>query len=305
MDNLFAIRSAISVLPLSIRQSILGMSDDIKREIEEIRLRVSRPVTVTIRGRENEINGPDGALILATAQDISLILDIATRSSIHTAMDTIRCGFITIKDGHRIGICGSAVLKDGVISHLRNYSSLNIRVAREVKGCSNQIFSDLMCHGEFLDTLVISPPGIGKTTLIRDIVRNLSARKIKTAVADERSELSAINSGVPQFDLGTYVDVIDGAPKSEAMLMLLKTMSPSVICVDEITSPEDVKAAEMAANCGVRLLASAHATDMNDLSCREVTKSLFEKKLFRRIIEIRIEKGIRKYEVKSVDGMDT
>ncbi len=304
MDNLFAIRSAVSVLPLSIRQPILALSDDIKREIEEIRLRISRPVTVTIRGREREINRANGELILATSQDISLILDIATRSSIHTAIDTIRCGFITIKDGHRIGICGSAVLKDGVITHLRNYSSLNIRVAREVKGCSNQIFSDLMYCDEFLDTLVISPPGIGKTTLIRDIIRNLSAHKIRTAVADERGELSAINSGVPQFDLGAYVDVIDGAPKSEAMLMLLKTMSPAVISVDEITSPEDVKAAEMASNCGVRLLASAHATDIYDLKSREVTKSLLEKNLFRRVVEIKIEKGIRKYEVKTVDGLD-
>lgn len=300
MDNLLSFENAISVLPLPIRQSISRMSNEMKINIEEIRLRINRPVFVTVKGREIKLSDSNGESHIVTSQDISLVLDIVTRSSIHIAMDTIRQGFVTMQSGHRIGICGTAVVKDGVVTLLRNYSSLNIRIAREVIGCSNTIFSEIMNDGQFLDTLVISPPGLGKTTLIRDIVRNLSKQGIRTGVADERGELTAVCGGIPQFDLGDYVDVIDGAPKSEAMLMLLKTMSPMVLAVDEITSPKDIKAAETAANCGVRLLASVHAKNFDELKNRQVTRTLLKENLFRRVVVISFENGTRKYEVNSL-----
>ncbi len=300
MDNLLSFENAISVLPLPIRQSISRMSNEMKINIEEIRLRINHPVFVTVKGQEIKLSDSNGESHIVTSQDISLVLDIVTRSSIHIAMDTIRHGFVTMQSGHRIGICGTAVVKDGVVTLLRNYSSLNIRIAREVIGCSDTIFSEIMNDGQFLDTLVISPPGLGKTTLIRDIVRNLSKQGIRTGVADERGELTAVCGGIPQFDLGDYVDVIDGAPKSEAMLMLLKTMSPMVIAVDEITSPKDIKAAETAANCGVRLLASVHAKNFDELKNREVTRTLLKENLFRRVVVISFENGTRKYEVNSL-----
>ena len=172
---------------------------------------------------------------------------------------------------------------------VRDLSSLNIRVAHEVKGCAKNVLPYLMDGETFLDTLLISPPGAGKTTLLRDLIRELSCGGTwgagkNVSVVDERSEIAACFGGVAQCDLGPRTDVMDGCPKSEGMLMMLRSMAPQVLAVDEITAPEDVEAILQAAGCGVSLLATAHGNSVKDLSLRPVYRRLLESGVFRRVI---------------------
>ena len=200
------------------------------------------------------------------------MLEIATQASAHTALERVRNGFFTVRGGHRIGICGSGVVRDGEVRNLRQLSSLAIRVAREVPGLSAAVLDRLWSGGVLQSTLLLSPPGGGKTTLLRDLIRAVSDGEggpaLRVGVADERGELAAMYQGEPQFSIGRQTDVLDGCPKGPALLMLLRGMNPQVLAADEITAPEDAAALEMAANCGVSLLCTAHAGSLEELKAR-------------------------------------
>jgi len=297
MDKINVLESAIYPLPASLRRAIKLLAPSILSEIEEIRMRIGHPLSVSIGGQERTVFDQFGKTIPVTTADLNFVMDIATRSSIHSAMDSMKNGFFTMQEGHRIGICGSAVMKDGAVSMIRSVSSLSIRVAKEYPGCSDSFFEHLFSETQFQNTLILSPPGLGKTTLLRDIVRNLSAKGIRTGIADERSELASMHEGRSRFDIGNHTDVIDGAPKRIGMLMLLKTMSPQVICADEITAPADVEAVEICANCGVSLLASVHAGSVEELYTRSVSRMLMERNVFRCAVVISREHGKRCYRI--------
>lgn len=281
--------SALSPLPQDIKRALLSLDTDIKSKAEEIRLRAGGRVSVQSAGREYMIM-PERRI---TAQDIASIIESATRSSVHTAADSLRAGFVTMEHGHRIGVCGTAVIKNGEISMLRSYSSVNIRVARQIKGAADGIISQIGRE----NTLIISRPGGGKTTLLRDIIRQISDSGIKCAVCDERSEIAAMYRGVSQFDVGTHTDILDGAPKAEGIMLLMRSMSPQVIAVDEITADEDVKAVEHSVNCAVNIIATVHAHSLDDLEQRPVTRGLISRGLFKRIVTIDLIAGIRKISV--------
>ena len=188
-----------------------------------------------------------------------------------------------------MGIAGKAVVEDGRVKTVRDISSLNIRVAHEVKGCAEHVLPYLMDGETFLDTLLISPPGAGKTTFLRDLIRELSnggtwGAGRNVSVVDERSEIAACFGGVPQCDLGPRTDVMDGCPKAEGMIMMLRSMAPQVLAVDEAGGEDEIQTMKYGMNCGCRILATVHGADIGDIMRRPVWRELAEEKIFSRYV---------------------
>lgn len=291
---------AVSVLPMSLRQAALRLPAEDRLTAEELRLRAGRPPCVVLPGRERELL--DRAV---TGSDIMSVIEIATKASAHWALSNVCSGFITIEGGHRLGLCGTAVMKEGDVMNLRDVSSVCLRIAKENRGIAAPLLGQLTKSGVPTDTLIIAPPGGGKTTFLRDLVRLLSdgasGTYTRVALADERGEVAACCAGVPQLDVGSRTDVLTGCPKDKAVMMLLRSMSPGLVAVDEITAPEDLGAMRAAANCGVRLLATAHAEDTRDLLRRPLYKELLESRLFRKAVTITVVHGKREYRVEDLD----
>ena len=188
---------------------------------------------------------------------------------------------------------------------LRGLSSASIRIARQVKGAADGLLPRLCRGGQLTDTLILAPPGLGKTTLLRDLIRQVSdgidCQPLRVALADERGEVAALYQGLPQLDVGARTDVLDGCPKARGLMLLLRAMNPQVLAVDEITAPEDVAALCAAAGCGVTVLATAHGENRADLSRRAVYAPLWERSLFRRLVTIRRGQTGREYVVEELN----
>lgn len=292
---------AAMLLPPALREEVETLPEEWKERAEEIRLRAGHPTALVFPEEEREVGKHP-----VSPADLELVLEIATRGSVHSAMEQVRNGFFTVPGGHRIGICGSGVVRDGEVCNLRRLSSLSIRVARSVPGISAGILDGLTVGGVLQSTLILSPPGGGKTTLLRDIIRAVSdgdgVAPMRVGIADERGELAAMYDGLPQLNVGRRTDVLDGCPKGTALLMLLRGMNPQVLAADEITAPADCAALEAAANCGVTLLATAHASGTEDLSSRPLYRRLLDGGIFRRVVLIRGSGRSRTYQVKRLEG---
>ena len=286
---------AARLLPPSLRTEVLNLSESITAGAEEIRLRTGRPPAVVVGDTEIEILPSH----IVTASELQLVLEIATRASVHTYADSIRMGFVTAEGGCRLGLCGTAATDGDRISGIRRLSSVCIRIPREKRGCADTVYPELI-RGGFRSTLIVSPPGGGKTTLLRELIRLLSDSGKRISLADERSEVAGTFEGQPCFDVGTRTDVLTGAPKSEGIYLLLRSMAPQIIAFDEITAPSDIEAAETAANCGVTLLATAHGGGLNDLHQRDLYKKLIDKQIFKRAVVIENVKGKRRYSVEEL-----
>ncbi len=261
------------------------------KELQEIRLRAEKPLFVVFGGRQYWM-GEDGRLRegetlhhprIVTQEEIRQTVEAASSYSLYAFEEELRQGFLTIQGGHRIGIGGRVVLDGRNIRTMKYISFLNVRLAHEVKGCADGIMPWLVSGETLFHTLFISPPRCGKTTLLRDAVRQLSG-KMNVGVADERSELAACYQGIPQNDLGPRTDVLDGCPKALGMMMLIRTMSPAVIAVDEIGSREDLEAMEYALNCGCRLLATVHGTSLEEIKKKPVLGEMAEQQFFGRYV---------------------
>ena len=269
--------SALAILPPGLRQSFGGLRIDQREQAEELRLRTGARPGVSIGGKEVKVGESD-----VSTSDIAWLLERAADGSLHSVAEELREGFITVRGGHRLGLAGTAVSRDGRISTLRGISSVSLRIAREHRGCAEELMRRLQTTGEgFSSTLLVSPPGVGKTTFLRDMIRILSESGIRVGVADERRELAAMTGGIPQFDLGPCTDVIEGAPKARAASMLLRTMAPEVLAVDEITAQKDVEALEQAVNCGIHVLATVHGETLTDVIMRPALKELLSRGNFR------------------------
>lgn len=277
---------AAALLPWELRQGAERLESADKVRAEELRLRIGRPPTAVLPEGERALPGCQSRPV--TSEDLRLVLEVATQASAHAVLDRVRDGFVTVRGGHRVGLCGSAVSEEGVIRTIGTLSSLSIRVAREIPGAAAGAPPLLSGEQGRRGVLILSPPGGGKTTFLRDLIRRLSdgveGPAFRVGVADERGELAAMYAGVPMNDLGARTDVLDGCPKAAALRMLLRAMNPQVLAADEIAGAEDAAALEEAAGCGVRLLCTAHAAGREDLLRRPIFRRLVRRGVFTRAV---------------------
>ena len=302
MTEIFQQQSAmagLSLLPASLRQQVLALLPDACGEIEELRLRLGKPLSYVTAGREECPGSFSGRPI--TDKDLGWVLETAGHGSIHAVLDQLRQGFLPVEGGHRIGICGSAVMKEGQIHNFRNISSLAIRLGREMPDIGAPLLPQLIEENRLCSTLIFSPPGCGKTTLLRDLIRCISdgvgVHPLRVSVADERGEVCGMVLGSPQWQVGSRTDVIDGCPKAKAMLMLLRGMNPQVLATDEITARADIEAMEEATGCGVALLATAHGGAPREILLRPIYRQMIASGLFERFVWISLHEGRRQYRV--------
>lgn len=271
---------------------------ELKERAEEFRLRSGQPVTVLLPNGEYVLSGDS----TVRHEELNTVIELATGGSVHSSAESMKNGFITVSGGHRIGICGTAVVKDGELTFIKDISSVSIRIAKEFPGVAESIVDEIMHDGKYHNTLIVSPPGFGKTTVLRDMIRLLS-RRYRISVADERGEIAAKYKGVPQFDVGQHTDVMEGIGKAKAMMLMLRAMSPEILAVDEITAHEDIQAIEYASNCGVGLLATAHGDDAESLMRRPLYKKLLELNVFK--FAVVLKKDGRSHTYKVYDLEDT
>lgn len=284
-------KDIFEILPQSILKEISN-ERDIDR-LQEIRVKINRPLIMNIDNKE---------LIkdyVSTQEDIKFVIQKISNYSIYAFEDEIKQGYITVKGGHRVGICGNCVIHNDSIKTIKDISSINIRVCKEIVGCSLKVIPYVVENERVFNTIIISPPQSGKTTLLRDLVKNLSDGKRsmgvkgkKISVIDERSEICGCYNGVPQMNVGMRTDILDNCPKSQGIMLAIRSLSPEVIVCDEIGTKRDVESIMMAINCGVSIIATIHGEGIEDISKRKVFGEIIENKLFERAIILSCKKGV-------------
>lgn len=296
MDGRKPWEQAASVLPGPLRSSLCALGADRLERLEELRLRRGFPMAAVLPEGEVEADA-----LPVDGEALRQVVENATQSSAHTALDKVCQGFFTLRGGHRMGLCGTVVKKDGRITALRELSSLSIRVARPVAGIAGPVLPELTQEGRFLSTLILAPPGAGKTTFLRDLVRTLSDGEgclpHRVSVADERGEVAALWRGEPQLYVGRRTDVLDGCAKAEGLSILIRGMNPQVAAVDEVARPGDARAVMEAAGCGAAVAATAHGAGVDGLRRRPALRALLEAGVFRRLAVVERRGGRRSIRV--------
>ncbi|WP_110927471.1 stage III sporulation protein AA [Bacillus massiliglaciei] len=304
----------LALLPKTIQLQLKGMSPDLFRKVEEVRIRIGRPIELIAEGGR-----PIFIPYLVRPEDGEMFLNELSQFSLYTMEEELKRGYITVSGGHRVGLAGKVILEEGRVKAVRHISSYNIRIARQKVGIAEPLVPYLYEEG-WLQSLIIGAPQTGKTTILRDLARVVSTGAAewdilpeKVGIVDERSEIAGCIHGVPQLDFGPRVDVLDSCPKAEGMMMMIRSMSPDVLIVDEIGRQEDSAAVMEAVNAGIKLMITAHGGTYEEICKRPVISELLSQSIFNRIIELRrdregkrhwaiLDSAGRKIEEKAVEG---
>lgn len=286
-------KEILAYFPLKIKNELIRFNLEF---LEEIRIRNHRPIFLKIGQEEVQTK------ILVHTEEILEILQKLCDNSIYTYQNQICSGYITIRGGHRIGITGNVVIdKDGQVMNISHIYSLNFRVARQVLDCSRSVLRYVLDIGKnnIYNTIIVSPPGRGKTTILRDLIRNLSNgipeyhfHGVNVGVVDERGEIAAMYKGVPQNDIGQRTDVLDNISKDLGMQMLVRSMNPKIIAADEIGTIQDVEAIKYAVCSGVKGIFTAHGSDISDIIQNPILKELYQQDIIERILVIKENRRI-------------
>ena len=286
---------------MKYKQIMNILSNDVKSVLEqeklyfdylqEIRLRVGYPVILLYAGKEKILTAK------VTERSIRETLDYVSNFSLYAYENELKQGFITIEGGHRVGMTGQVLIENGRVKNLKYISSLNIRVSHEIVGCADRFFPYITHNKQMYHTLIISPPRCGKTTLLRDMIRQISdgneyVQGCTIGVVDERSELAGCYQGIPQNHMGMRTDVLDGCPKADGMLMLIRSMSPQVIAVDEIGAPEEVQAIKYAMHCGCKMIATVHGESIEDIQRKPLLEQMIREQCFERYVVLNNRKRV-------------
>ncbi len=259
------------------------------QELEELRLRSGKPAAVVVKGWEQDLLLRGNPVTVSQA-DLNRIVAGACGQSVYASAEAIAQGFVPLPGGHRLGICGT-IADSGSAVTIREYSSVNLRIAKECPGCADEVVAELRRQPG--GVLMIGAPGNGKTTLLRDLIRQLSDRLgRRVGVADERREIAAVRNGIPQLNVGKRTDVMSGGKKADSLMRLLRSMNPEYLAMDEISAACDLEALQRAAYCGVRLIATAHAFDREDLQRRPVFWQLMQSQLFTYLVEVKPDRTV-------------
>lgn len=306
----------LKIFSLKVR-NILAKLDIDYELLQEVRLRVNSPLIIIYDNqefyinKEGELNKTIENAFISDRNEIKETMEYISNFSFYAFEDEIRQGYITIAGGNRVGICGKVILDNEKIRSMKYISFINVRLSHQVRGCADKVMSYLYndTGEECYHTLIISPPRCGKTTLLRDIIRQLSNGNdnhtgMMVGVVDERSEIGACYMGVPQNDLGIRTDVLDSCPKAKGMMMLIRSMSPRVIAVDEVGSIDDIHAIEYVMNCGSKLLATVHGNSIEDIKNKPILGELINKKIFERYILLNNKNKVGHIEgIYNIDGL--
>lgn len=299
------VNDVMKYMPKAIKELLEKVEPRLLDDIEEIRLRQGKPLML-YGGKKEYLLNQRGQVVFdysnayhVAAEDMKSAINLITNYSLYSFEDDIRNGFVTIDGGHRVGICGKAVLENGRVRTFRDISFINYRIARQVYGAADKVLKYILSSDSSIcNTLIISPPQCGKTTILRDLIRQLSNgiavmgfHGKKVGVVDERSELAACSVGLPRNDVGIRTDVLDGCPKAEGILLMIRSMSPDIIATDEIGRPEDAAAVLDAMNAGVKIITTIHGSDIEDF-LRKPALDKLHKGLFERYIVLSRRHGV-------------
>ncbi|WP_127533851.1 stage III sporulation protein AA [Paenibacillus kobensis] len=298
------------LLPPELSEVLARLPASVLAGLEEIRIRENRPLEVWTGGGSAFVtsggllnNSPDGAF-KPSADMCRRLLERMTNHSVYAMEEELRRGYITVEGGHRIGLAGRTVLEEGKVRSIRDIGGFNVRIARDAAGVSLNTLPMLIdrARQSIASTLIVGAPRQGKTTFIRDLARAVSYGKWpntsgwtgrKVGIVDERSEIAACVRGVPTFDVGPRTDVMDACPKAEGMMMMIRSMSPEVLVVDEIGRDEDVEAIREAVRAGVAVVATAHAGGWQEAAARPAIRRLLQDNAFARgVVLKRSEAGL-------------
>lgn len=282
----------------SIRTRLAGAKIDFDK-LFEIRLRINQKMLFRFRDKTAYLLESGGLCDYQNCRerigqikdaykiqmrDIKETLEYISNFSLYAYEEEIKQGFITINGGHRVGISGKAVFDASSLRTIRNISSVNIRISHEIYGCADGLLKYAVAEGRVYNTMIISPPCGGKTTILRDLIRQISECGFNVSVIDERSELAASHMGIPQNNLGPNTDIMDCCPKAVGMIRMLRVMSPDVIAADEIGLEEDVNAIRYLCACGCAIVCTIHSDSYDELRCKPILGRMISEGIFERLI---------------------